>query len=797
MNLNRRLTSLFHINKRYLSTNQKQIPPLMDKILIANRGEIACRVIKTCQRLGVKTVAVYSDADAHSQHVKLADESVYIGASPATESYLQGERIINAAIKTGAKGIHPGYGFLSENLEFSQLCLDKGVTFIGPPPEAIRAMASKSESKDIMIKANVPVTPGYHGDDQNDDVLWEEAQKIGFPIMLKAVLGGGGKGMRAVGLNNTTNSKVTKEEFIEALESCRREAMKSFKDDVILLEKLVQEPRHVELQVFADNHGNVVHLLERDCSVQRRHQKVLEEAPASYLPDQVRKMMGEAAVACAKAVNYRGAGTVEFLLDSVTNDFYFCEMNTRLQVEHPVTEMITGVDLVEWQLKVASNQEIPLQQDEIINRVAGHAVEARIYAENPQKGFLPATGTINYMSSSDNYWNTNNIVKGHSDGDGSSSNNSNNNIIRLDTGITQGDGISTFYDPMIAKLIVHSSDRASAIELMKKALNDYHISGLSNNIDFLVYCCNHDGFKNNNPTTAFFEHYLDNILSSMEQTDDKYWLHKAAAALVETIVDYDHHGLGLDAQTQIATGANSTGSSPWTLESLNNFRNACHAKQSIKIISPSSGSNDNEEGHVDEEIQVHKYKNKAMVGLDDSSDPQWSFTNINCIPTFATNTSRSVEVKCRLSSSSSSSSVPIKITVVKTALHPVDGSPVSMNNNNGFNVDVWISSDDTSSVTTPDTHLSHASFTLPSIYESGDTSSSKPLLLAPMPGKIIKVTKSPGDVVKQGDILLILEAMKMEHAVAAPCDGNVNYFFNEGDTIGEGAKLAEIHSEED
>ena len=761
----------------------------------------------------------------------MADESVYIGASPATESYLQGERIINAAIKTGAKGIHPGYGFLSENLEFSQLCLDKGVTFIGPPPEAIRAMASKSESKDIMIKANVPVTPGYHGDDQSNDVLWNEAQKIGFPIMLKAVLGGGGKGMRAVGLNNKGN-QVTKEEFIESLESCRREAMKSFKDDVILLEKLVQEPRHVELQVFADNHGNVVHLLERDCSVQRRHQKVLEEAPASYLPDDIRRKMGEAAVACAKAVNYRGAGTVEFLLDSVTNDFYFCEMNTRLQVEHPVTEMITGVDLVEWQLKAASNQILPLQQDEIINRVSGHAIEARIYAENPQNGFLPVTGSINYMFSPDNYWNTSNMVT-DSSGDGISNNNSNNDIIRLDTGITQGDAISTFYDPMIAKLIVHSSTRSRAIELMKKALNDYKISGLNNNIDFLVYCCDHDGFKNNNPTTAFFEHYLDSILQNMGQTDDKYWLHKAAAAMVETIVDYDHvhtviaDGEQMRERTSLSTSATI---SPWTSSSLNNFRNAVPAKQTVKINSPTttttattesdgSGPSDTRHGDddiYDQEIEIHKYKDSVKINSSSSSSsssnsyPPLSFTNIHCSPTFATSSSRSVEVSCDISNDASTnthadnpipSTTPIRITVVKTALQPLDGSTVSMNNNNGFTMDVWLSLDDSSSSSSSlssisDTKVAHATFTLPSIYQSGDELSSKPLLLAPMPGKIIKVTKSAGEEVRQGDVLLILEAMKMEHAVAAPCDGNVKYFFQEGDTIGEGAKLAEINSEE-
>ena len=429
-----------------IATEQK----LFDKILIANRGEIACRVIKTAREMGIKTVACYSDADANALHVAMADEAVYIGESPATESYLRGDKIIAAAIKTGAQAIHPGYGFLSENLAFCKLCKDNNVTFIGPPDGAIRSMGSKSESKDIMIKAGVPVTPGYHGDDQSNDGLFAEAKKMGFPLMIKAVSGGGGKGMRAV---------FSEEKFIEDLESCRREAIKSFSDGNVLIEKLVQAPRHVELQVFADTHGQAVHLLERDCSVQRRHQKVLEEAPAPNLTPEVRKAMGDAAVACAKAVGYVGAGTVEFLVDSVTSEFYFCEMNTRLQVEHPVTELITGLDLVEWQLRVASGQVLPLNQEEIFSRVKergeeGCAIEARIYAENPSNGFLPATGKIVHMR-----------PKALESMEG----------IRADYGIRSGDTISTFYDPMIAKLIAYDTTRDKAVKKLELALREFQV----------------------------------------------------------------------------------------------------------------------------------------------------------------------------------------------------------------------------------------------------------------------------------------------------------------------------------
>lgn len=447
--INRSKQSLIQrVKLSYLSTSAAQEKPLLDKILIANRGEIACRVIRTARKMGIQTVAVYSDADRYAEHVKAADEAVHIGGAPATESYLRADKIIEACLATGAKAVHPGYGFLSENLDFCKQLTEAGIIFIGPPPNAIRAMGSKSESKEIMIKAGVPVTPGYHGDDNSKEKLLAEAKKIGFPLMIKAVAGGGGKGMRAV---------FEESQFLDALESCQREAIKSFKDGQVLLEKLLQAPKHVEFQVFGDMHGNAVHLMERDCSVQRRHQKVLEEAPAPGLDPEMRRKMGEAAVACVKATGYVGAGTVEFLIDTVTKDFYFCEMNTRLQVEHPVTEMITGTDLVAWQLLVASGRPLPLTQEQIFAQVKGYAIEARIYAENPLRNFLPASGTLYHLR-------TPAEIPGGEDG------------VRVDSGVIQGNAVSTFYDPMIAKLICYGPNREETLKKLERSLRNYQVS---------------------------------------------------------------------------------------------------------------------------------------------------------------------------------------------------------------------------------------------------------------------------------------------------------------------------------
>jgi len=423
---------------------------MFNKILIANRGEIACRVIKTARRLGIRTVAVYSEADANARHVRLADEAVLLGPAAARESYLVADKIIDACRRTGAQAVHPGYGFLSENADFADALAAAGIAFIGPPASAIRAMGSKSEAKKLMGKAAVPLTPGYHGDDQTPALLHREADQIGYPVLIKAAAGGGGKGMRLV---------EQSADFPDALASCKREAISSFGNDHVLIEKYITKPRHIEIQVFADSLGNCVYLFERDCSVQRRHQKVLEEAPAPGMSEARRREMGEAAVAAARAVAYVGAGTVEFIANQ-DGSFYFMEMNTRLQVEHPVTEMITGQDLVEWQLRIASGQPLPLAQNQL--QIRGHALEARIYAEDANKGFLPATGKLVRLVPPAESIN-----------------------VRVDTGVEEGDEITPYYDPMIAKLIVWDENRDAALARMRKALADYRVAGVTTNIDFL------------------------------------------------------------------------------------------------------------------------------------------------------------------------------------------------------------------------------------------------------------------------------------------------------------------------
>ena len=439
----------------------------LQKILIANRGEIACRIMRTAKQMGLTTVAVYSDADKNAQHVKMADEAYHIGAAPSKDSYLVADKILNVAKMSGADCIHPGYGFLSENSEFANVCEANNIAFIGPPASSIEAMGSKTRAKEIMAAANVPLVPGYYGDKQDPSFLQAEAEKIGYPVLIKAAFGGGGKGMRIV-------SKAS--EFISALEGAKREAIAGFGNDLVLLERYVDQPRHVEVQVFADNYGNCVYLGDRDCSLQRRHQKVIEEAPAPGLSDSLRKEMGEAAVRCALAIDYRGAGTVEFLLCG--DEFFFMEMNTRLQVEHPVSEMVTGVDLVNWQINVASGLALPLAQADI--QLQGHSFEARIYAEDPSNDFIPCSGTIEALYTP-----------------------ANSEYVRIDTGIAQDDEISPYYDPMIAKLIVHDDNRDQALSRLQQALTQFHLAGFSTNISFLYNLAIHPRFKQGAPSTHF------------------------------------------------------------------------------------------------------------------------------------------------------------------------------------------------------------------------------------------------------------------------------------------------------
>ncbi|AMR78266.1 acetyl/propionyl/methylcrotonyl-CoA carboxylase subunit alpha [Cupriavidus nantongensis] len=454
---------------------------MFNKILIANRGEIACRVAATCRRLGIRTVAVYSDADAEARHVAFCDEAVHIGGAAARDSYLRADHIIEMAKESGAQAIHPGYGFLSENEAFAEACAAAGLVFIGPPASAIHAMGSKSAAKQLMEKASVPLVPGYHGEDQDPALLRREADRIGYPVLLKASAGGGGKGMRVV---------ESGDGFEAALASVKREASASFGDDKVLVEKYLTRPRHIEIQVFADTHGNCVYLFERDCSVQRRHQKVLEEAPAPGMTEERRRAMGEAAVAAAKAVGYVGAGTVEFIANQ-DGSFYFMEMNTRLQVEHPVTEMITGQDLVEWQLRVAAGEPLPLTQQQL--RIDGHALEARIYAENPDKQFLPSTGTLRFLRTPPAVQ----FMRGE-DAHGPAG-------VRIDAGVREGDTISPFYDPMIAKLIVWGKDRDEALARMRQALAAYHVVGLSTNVAFLQRLVKSEAFRTADLDTGLIE----------------------------------------------------------------------------------------------------------------------------------------------------------------------------------------------------------------------------------------------------------------------------------------------------
>jgi len=501
---------------------------MFKKILIANRGEIACRVIKTARRLGIATVAVYSDADRHARHVRMADEAVHIGGAASKDSYLKADIILKAAKDTGAQAIHPGYGFLSENEDFAAACEKAKIKFIGPSAKAIDAMGLKDKAKDIMAKAGVPVVPGYQGEKQDVKFLTQQAGEIGYPVLIKAVAGGGGKGMRLV---------EKEKDFAEALQSCKREAKASFANDHVLIEKYITKPRHVEVQVFGDSHGNGVYLYERDCSLQRRHQKVVEEAPAPGVPDKVRRALGEAAVKAVKALKYENAGTIEFIMDSKTHEFFFMEMNTRLQVEHPVTEAITGLDLVEWQLLIASGEKIPLSQDQI--ECKGHAFEVRLYAEDPAHEFLPQTGKIEKFYAAKD--------------------------ARIDTGVEEGDEVTIHYDPMIAKIIVHGKNREDAVHKMQAALRETGVAGLRTNQEFLANVFSQKDFIKGDVDTGFIARHSGDLLPETYGRPDKAGLAMAAAYFL----------LGL------AEGK-SGGMDPW--DTRDHWRMNGTAKQTITLM---------------------------------------------------------------------------------------------------------------------------------------------------------------------------------------------------------------------
>ena len=669
---------------------------MFKKILIANRGEIACRVAATAKRLGVKTVAVYSDADANAKHVAVCDEAVHIGGSAPKDSYLRWERIIEAAKATGAQAIHPGYGFLSENEDFAQACAAAGVVFIGPPASAIKDMGLKAESKQLMEKAGVPLVPGYHGSNQDPALLQREADRIGYPVLIKASAGGGGKGMRAVDRS---------EDFAAALESCKREAINSFGDDAVLVEKYVQRPRHIEIQVFGDTHGNCVYLFERDCSVQRRHQKVLEEAPAPGMTPALRAQMGEAAVAAAKAVNYVGAGTVEFIVEQPGGyerpdqmKFYFMEMNTRLQVEHPVTEAITGLDLVEWQLRVASGEPLPLQQQDL--RIQGHAIEARICAENPDNNFLPATGSLNVYALPECVT----FERG---------------AVRVDSGVRQGDAISPFYDSMVAKLIVHGDTREQALARLDEALAQTHIVGLATNVQFLRRVAK---------TDAFAQAKLDTALIPREQAvlfhQEPVGLPLAAAAAVAQTLLKERASEGVDPFSR-RDGFHTHG----VVQRRFEFEfGGEHAKAWLTYERGGSLHLAVGEGET------------AVAG-----------------PLVFAAQADGIELQFAGQRTRAAVYAQGEVDHVFTPLGATQITAIDL--------------------------LAHA----------GEVAAEGGRLTAPMPGKVVSFAVKAGDAVTKGQPLAVMEAMKMEHTIAAPADGVVQeLLYAPGDQVAEGAELLKL-----
>jgi 3-methylcrotonyl-CoA carboxylase alpha subunit len=647
---------------------------MFSKILIANRGEIACRVIRTARRMGVATVAVYSEADAGALHVAMANEARLIGPPPARQSYLNSEAIVAAAKDTGAEAIHPGYGFLSENAEFAEACGAAGIVFIGPPPAAMRAMGSKAAAKALMQQAGVPVVPGYHGDDQDPAHLQAEAEKIGFPVLIKASGGGGGRGMRVVGAAG---------EFARALDSAKREAASSFGDDRVLIEKYLASPRHIEMQVFADAHGNALHLLERDCSIQRRYQKVVEEAPAPGLKPKMRQAMGEAAVAAANAVGYVGAGTVEFIVEK--DKFYFMEMNTRLQVEHPVTEAVTGADLVEWQLRVAAGEKFTRTQNDIACR--GHAIEVRLYAENPERGFLPATGTLHRLR----------LPAEHA---------------RVETGVREGDAVTPFYDPMIAKIIVWGPDRAAARTRLGQALAETGVLGVTTNLGFLARVVGDKNFAAAKLDTGFIERRKAALLPPAAPAPDAAL---AAAALF---------CLG---ESAVIAGDPWARRDGWRL-------NAPNAAQTLVF----------RDGDAVREVAA-----TASAG-------GWDLQ---------------IGGRC----------------LVAAARFAPDGAATLILDGAQSRAVVLDYGDDIA------VFIGGAGWRLARVDplappEGADAHAGR--LSAPMPGRIVQLLVAAGDAVSQGQPLIVVEAMKMEHTIAAPRDGTVEAVrYAVGDLVEEGAEL--------
>lgn len=660
---------------------------MFSKILIANRGEIACRIMRTAHAMGIRTVAVYSDADTQAIHVAMADEAYRIGPAPVADSYLNAKAIIAAALESGAQAVHPGYGFLSENAGFVEAVEAAGLVFIGPPASAMRAMGLKDAAKALMEKSGVPVVPGYHGDDQDTHFLARKANEIGFPVLIKARAGGGGKGMRRV-------DRV--EDFAAALEGAQREAQASFGDPRCLIEKYIVKPRHIEVQVFADTHGHVVHLFERDCSLQRRHQKVIEEAPAPGMSEEMRTAIGALAVRAAKAINYVGAGTIELIADVSdglrADRFYFMEMNTRLQVEHPVTEMITGQDLVAWQLMVANGQKLPLMQSEL--SIQGWAFEARLYAEDAAKGFLPATGTLRHLAMPET-------------------------IARVDTGVCEGDTITPFYDPMIAKIIVHGATRESALNKLTAALSDCHVAGTITNAEFLHALSRDEDFARGDVDTGLIARKQSELTT--QATPSAVVRALAGLAALDLVWRRD-------------------GASPW--DRLADWRLWRSAQKGVTLHYHGA--------RIDMVIVAHGY------GHFDVTDGE-SVLPLQIAPL----DERSVRVV------SDGYAFTAKLVPAGHALH------VFMHGSNF----VFEVADDLAG------------------YDEGDAGGDK--VVSPMPGLILRLNAQKGQQVSRGDVLAVIEAMKMEHSLTAPRDGVIeDVFASAGERVQDGTLLLALEPED-
>ncbi len=667
---------------------------MFKKILIANRGEIACRVISTLKKMGITSVAVYSDADRDARHVKLADEAYHIGGSRPDESYLKADVLLALAKKVNVDAIHPAYGFLSENSSFARACPEAGIAFIGPSAESIEKMGAKDASKALMETADVPVVPGYHGANQDPDYLQQQAEKVGFPLLIKAVSGGGGKGMRVV--NNTT-------EFAELLDSVKREALNAFADDRVLLERYISKPRHIEFQVFGDSHENYVHLHERECSLQRRHQKIIEETPSPFLDEDTRQAMGVAAVNAARAISYLGAGTIEFIVGE-DRSFYFMEMNTRLQVEHPVTEMVTGQDLVEWQVRVAAGQALPLKQEQITS--TGHSFETRLYAENPNNLFLPSTGKLHHLRFPTTDKN-----------------------LRVETGVEQGDTISVFYDPMIAKLVVWGEDREVARERLLNALGESGIIGVENNIAFLETLATHPDFIENKIDTQYIDKKLDTLLTdSQVELPENVLL----AATVSILLD------GKQSVNDLAA-ISADGNSPWF--DTTGWRPNGQSQRSLFF---------SYEEADEVEIKVTENANHFIFHLDNDLDVIAESIGNNVI---------------RLQINGSWERF--------ITLRNEDMVLISWKNR-------WYA-------------LTEVNPFEPDLSTIGGASN----IIAPMPGKLLKVLVANGDAVTEGQPLAIIEAMKMEHTLSAPFDGEVDQiFYAEEDFVEADASLITFKEQE-